>query len=60
MDFRGNVNFGKLVSSGNAFIFEAGGLGFKSRDGQIRHSVANGLPPFNISSKEAVLSWRND
>ena len=60
MGFRENANLGKLVSSGNAFIFEAGGLGFKFRDGQIRHGVANGSPPFNISSKEAVLPWRND
>ena len=60
MGFWENVNLGKLVSNGNAFIFEAGGLGFKSRDGQIRHGVANGSPPFNISSKKAVLLWRND
>ena len=32
-------------SSGNAFVSEEGGLRFKSRDGQIRHSVANGSPP---------------
>ena len=32
-------------SSGNAFVSEAGGLRFKSRAGQIEHSVANGSPP---------------
>ena len=32
-------------SSGNAFVSGAGGLRFKSRAGQIRHSVANGSPP---------------
>ena len=32
-------------SSGNAFVSEAGGLGFKPRVGQIENSVANGLPP---------------
>ena len=31
-------------SSGNAFVFGAGGLGFKSRTSQIEHSVANGSP----------------
>ena len=60
MGFRENVNLGKLVSSGNTFIFGAGGLGFKFRYDQIRHSVANGSPPFNISLKEAVLLWRID
>ena len=32
-------------SSGNAFVSGAGGLRFKSRAGQIGHSVANGSPP---------------
>ena len=32
-------------SSGNAFVSGAGGLRFKSRVGQIGHSVANGSPP---------------
>ena len=32
-------------SSGNVFVSGTGGLRFKSRAGQIRHSVANGLPP---------------
>ena len=31
-------------SSGNAFVSGAGGLRFKSRAGQIKHSVANGSP----------------
>ena len=39
-----------------------GGLRFKSRTGQIGHSVANGLPCHccNISLKVAVLPGRND
>ena len=32
-------------SSGKAFVSGAGGLRFKSRVGQIGHSVANGSPP---------------
>ena len=32
-------------SSGNAFVSGAGGLRFKSQNGQIGHSVANGSPP---------------
>ena len=32
-------------SSGNAFVSGAGDLRFKSRAGQIRHRVANDLPP---------------
>ena len=32
-------------SSGNAFVSGAGGPWFKSRAGQIGHSVANGSPP---------------
>ena len=32
-------------SSGNAFVCGAEGLSFKSRAGQIGHSVANGSPP---------------
>ena len=32
-------------SSGNAYVSGAGGLRFKSRAGQIEHSVANALPP---------------
>ena len=35
----------RKFSSGNAFISGAGGLGFKSRTGQIGHSVASGSPP---------------
>ena len=31
-------------SSGNVFVSGAGGLSFKSRAGQIGHSVANGSP----------------
>ena len=32
-------------SSGNVFVSGAGGLRFKYRAGQIKHSVANGSPP---------------
>ena len=32
-------------SSGNVFVSGAGGLRFKSRAGEIEHSVANGSPP---------------
>ena len=39
---------------------EAGSLRLKSRARQIRHSVANSLPPLGIFSKGAVLSGRND
>ena len=35
-------------SSGNAFVSGAGGLRFKSRAGQIGHSVANGSPPLRL------------
>ena len=38
-------NFPASWSSGNAFVSGAGGLRFKSRAGQIGHSVANGSPP---------------
>ena len=42
-------------SSGNAFVSGVGGLRFKSRTGQIEHSVTNDLPPLRHSSKRAVL-----
>ena len=35
----------QLAWSGNDIAFGAGGLGFDSRVGQIRHSVVNGSPP---------------
>ena len=48
-------------SSGNAFVSGAGDLRFKSRAGQIGHSVANGSPPLPyVSSSEAELPRRND
>ena len=50
---------GQLVS-GNAFVSGAVGLRFKSRVGQIGHSVANGSPPLRHSSKGDVLPGRND
>ena len=47
-------------SSGNAFVSGAGGLRFKSRAGQIEHSVANGRHRCDISPNRAVLPGRND
>ena len=47
-------------SSGNAFVSGAEGLRFKSRAGQIGHSVANGSHRCDISSKGAVLPGRYD
>ena len=50
-------------SSGNEFVFGAGGLRFKSRAGQIEHSVANGSPPlrhFFKKSSVGVLPGHND
>ena len=68
-----NTEYGKIVfhsipyhalvtsrSSGNAFVSEVEGWRFKSRAGQIRHSVANGSLRCDISIKEVVLPWRND
>ena len=53
----------KSWSSGNAFVSGAGGLRFKSRAGQIGHSVANGSPPlrhFVERSCVARAQWRGD
>ena len=47
-------------TSGNALVSAAGGLRFKSRTGQIGHSVTNGSPPLRHSLKGAVLPGRND
>ena len=41
----GDENKPASLSSGNTFVSGAGGLRFKSRAGQIGHSVANGSPP---------------
>ena len=46
--------------SGNAFVSGAEGLRFKSRVGQIGHSVANDLPPLRHFFKSAVLLGCND
>ena len=43
--------------SGNAFIFGAGGLRFKSWAGQIEHSVANGSPPLRHFFKRSYVAW---
>ena len=61
------ITFASIIhfswSSGNAFISGAGGLRFKSRTGQIGHSVANGSPPlrhFFEWSCVAGAQWRGD
>ena len=41
-------------SNGNAFVSEAGGLSFKSRAGQIEHSVANGSSPLRHFERSCV------
>ena len=48
--------------SGNAFVSGAGGLKFKSRAGQIGHSVANGSPPLYFFEKSCVAQaqWHED
>ena len=43
-------------SSGNAFVSGAGGLRFKSRAGQIGHSVANGSPPLRRFFKRSCVA----
>ena len=48
-------------SSGNAFVSGAEGLRFKSRAGQIGHSVANGSPPLqHLFQRIYVAHRRND
>ena len=43
-------------SSSNAFVSEAGGLRFKSRAGQIEHSVANGSPPLRLFFESSCVA----
>ena len=47
-------------SSGNAFVSGAGGLRFKSRAGQIGHSVADGSPSLRYFSERSCVARRND
>ena len=47
-------------SSGNVFVSGVGGLWFKSRAGQIGHSVVNGSLRCDMALNEAVLPGRND
>ena len=50
-------------SSGNAFVFEAGGLRFKTRVGKTELSVANGSPPLrNFFERSCVAraQWHGD
>ena len=44
------------LSSGDAFVSEAGGLRFKSRDGQIGHSVANDSSPLRHLFKTSCVA----
>ena len=44
-------------SSGNALVSGAGGLRFKSRASQIRHSIANGSPPLQYFFKWSCVAW---
>ena len=44
-------------SSGNAFVSGAGGLRFKSRAGQMGHSVANGSPPLRHFFERSCVAW---
>ena len=50
-----HINFLIFRSSGNAFVFGAGSLRFKSRAGQIENRADN-----DISSKGIVLLGRNN
>ena len=43
-------------SSGNAFVSGAGGQRFKSRAGQIGHSVANSSPPLQHFFKKGCVA----
>ena len=58
------ITFASIIhfswSSGNAFISGAGGLRFKSRTGQIGHSVANGSPPLRHFFEWSCVAGRND
>ena len=45
-------------SSGDGFVSGAGGLRFKSRAGQIGHSVANGLPPLRHFFERICVATR--
>ena len=45
-----------LNMSGNKFVSGAGGLGFKSRAGQIGHSVANGSPPLRYFFEKSCVA----
>ena len=48
-----------IWSSGNAFVTETGGLRFKSRAGQIGHSVANGLPQLQHCFERGVQTFHH-
>ena len=44
------------IKIGNAFVSGAGGLKFKSRAGQIGHSVANGSPPLRLFFERSCVA----
>ena len=45
-------------SNDNAFVSGTGGLRFKSRTSQIRHSVVNGLPPLRHFFERSCVARR--
>ena len=47
-------------SSGNAFVFGAGGQRLKSRPGRIGHSVATARHRCDISSNGTAMPGRNE
>ena len=52
------INKSKNISSGNAFLSGAGDLRFKSRAGQIGHSVADGSPPLRHFFERSSVARR--
>ena len=54
--FDENWSVGEVVKN---ITIGARGLGFDSQAGQIGHSVANGSPPFDISSERCCPSARS-
>ena len=46
--------------SDNAFVYGSGRLRFKSRAGQIGHSVANGSPPLRYFFERSCFAYRSN
>ena len=55
-----DLRYSNSWSSGNAFVYGANGLGFKSRAGQSDTVLQMARYRYNTSSKEAVVQWRRD